>query len=544
MVQGPRDEGATGDRYRPRNRGSSRRGTRHPSYVRPHPRYRQGTRLTAAKIRATRQQQNIAQSFAEEPIAAPVAVAGPAPVRKRPAPPPPVVKQRSRKKVALIAAPILLIAIAAALIAPTLLKARSAYQKIFVTSVPRVVVTQNAEGTPMIVPGATQSAQLPDWNHNERVNILLLGADTNASRRAAGELPLSDTIIIMTIDPATKKVGMLSIPRDLLVEIPGVGKDKINAAYSNGELSSVTGPGLVRATVEYNFGIKIDYYAVVDFAGFQKIVDTLGGVTLDVPAPIKDDQYPAENFNYTRVVFHTGLQHMSGLQALRYVRTRHDDNDFARGNRQQQLLTALRQQSLSLGLITQAPQLISQLGDTIRTDLPPNDAIKLAKLGTEIKSSNIQDYSLLNATTSQWNPGQPYYLIPDWDKIHAILNQMMPQTATPTSVATPSASVQQPNLRAQVLIENGTFINKFAASSSAKLNDNGFLNVSVAQAADAGNYPKSQVIDFSGNLTTARLIAHALGLPDSAVRTGDPSQANGQDVIVILGNDAPTNQGP
>ena len=484
------------------------------------------------------------------------------------APPPPVVKRRSRKKIAFIATPIVLIAIAAALIAPSLMKARSAYQKIFVTSVPRVVVTKNASGTPVIVPDATQTVQLPNWDRKERVNILLLGADTNASRKAAGDLPLSDTIIIMTIDPTTKKVGMLSIPRDLLVEIPGLGKNKINAAYSNGELTNVTGPGLVRATIEYNFGIKIDYYAVVDFAGFQKIVDTLGGVTLDVPAPIKDDAYPAENFNYTRVIFHSGLQHMSGQEALRYVRTRHDDNDFARGNRQQQLLTALRQQSLTLGLLTQAPQLISQLGDTIRTDLPPSDALKLAKLGTEINSSNIQDYSLLDATSVQWDPGQPYYLIPDWDKVHVLLNQMMPPTATPTSVATPtsgttptsvatptsgttpesvatpSPTVKQPNLSANVLIENGTFVNKLAANSSAKLSGIGFLNLSVAQAADAGNYPTSQVTDYSGNLATAQLIARTLGLPDSAVQTGDPSQANGHDVIVILGNDAPTNQGP
>src|SRR6185312_6510424 len=188
-----------------------------------------------------------------------------------------------------------------------------------------------------------------------------------------------------------------------------------------------------------------------------------------------------------------------------------------------------RQQSLSLGLVTQAPQLISELGDTIRTDLPPSDAIKLAKLGTEINSSNIKSYNLLDATTSQWDAGQPYYLIPDWDKIHAILNQMMPQSATPTSAATPEATAQQANLRAQVLVENGTFVNKLAATSATKLNDNGFLNVSVAQAPDAGNYPTSQVIDYSSNLSTARLIAQALGLPDTAVTSGDPSQANGQD---------------
>ncbi len=424
------------------------------------------------------------------------------------------------------------------------MKARSAYQKIFVTSVPRPVVTVNASGTPVIVPQATQAVQLPDWNKKERINILLLGADTNAARRAQGEVPLSDTIIIATIDPATKKVGLLSIPRDLLVEIPGVGKDKINAAYSNGSLTSITGPGLVRATIEYNFNIKIDYYAVVDFAGFQKIVDTLGGVTLDVPAPIKDDQYPGEQFNYTRIVFHSGLQHMNGIQALRYVRTRHDDNDFARGMRQQQLLTALRQQSLSLGLITKAPDLIAQLGDTIRTDLPPSDVLKLAKLGTEIKSSDIKSYNLLDATTSQWNPGQPYYLIPNWTKIHDLLNQMMPQSSQSVSAGSPQPTVEQPNLRAKVLVENGTFVNKLAATSSSKLNDNGFLNVSIAQATNAGNYPASKVIDYSGNLSTARSIAQTLGLPASSVQSGNPAQANGEDVVVILGNDAPNTQGP
>ena len=85
---------------------------------------------------------------------------------------------------------------------------------------------------------------------------------------------------------------------------------------------------------------------------------------------------------------------------------------------------------------------------------------------------------------------------------------------------------------------------QLAASSATKLNDNGFLNVTVAQAPDAGNYPTSQVIDYSGNLSTARLIAQALGLPDTAVTSGDPSQANGQNIVVILGNDAPNEQGP
>ncbi len=437
----------------------------------------------------------------------------------------------------------MLLLLAAATAGPTLLKARTAYQKIFVPSAPRPVVTVNAEGTAVIVPDATQQVSLPDWGKKERVNILLLGADTNAARADQGEVPLSDTIIIATIDPATNKVGLLSIPRDLLVDIPGVGKAKINAAYSNGSVSDIGGPGLVRATIEYNFGIKIDYYAVVDFAGFQKIVDTLGGVTLDVPTPIKDDAYPGEKFNYTRVAFQSGLQHMNGVQALRYVRTRHDDNDFARGNRQQQLLMALRQQSLSLGLIAKAPDLISQLGDTVRTDLPASDVLKLAKLGTQIKSTDITSYNLLDATTSQWNPGEPYYLIPDWTKVHAILDQMMPQSAKQSNAAAAGTASDQADLRAQVLVENGTFVNKLASRTATLLNDNGFLNVTIAQASDAGNYPTSQVIDYSGNLETAKLIAETLGLPASSVQSGDPANANGQDVVVILGDDAPSDPG-
>ncbi len=538
MNRRPRDGRSSGGYHGSHDRRPPRRGAHHPAYDRENDRFAQGQRLSANEIRQARLQQN-AEGRGTPPPARPRL-----PRSAVPPPPPPKPARRSRRKLLFIITPVLLLAVAAAVVGPTLLKARSAYQKIFVTSAPRPVVTTNAAGTPVIVPNATQQVQLPDWNKKQRVNILLLGADTNAARAAQGDVPLSDTIIVVTIDPATKKVGLLSIPRDLLVEIPGVGKDKINAAYSNGSLTSITGPGLVRATIEYNFGIKIDYYAVVDFAGFEKIVNTLGGVTLDVPAPIKDDSYPGEQFNYTRIVFHTGLQHMNGIQALRYVRTRHDDNDFARGERQQQLLTALRQQALSLGLITKAPDLISQLGDTVRTDLPPTDALRLAKLGSEINQSNIKSYNLLDATTSQWNPGEPYYLIPNWPKIHDVLNQMMPQTSQATATGTAQPTVEQPNLRAKVLVENGTFVNKLASRSSSKLNDNGFLNVTIAQASNAGNYPKSEVIDYSGNLSTARLIAQTLGLPASSVQSGNASNANGEDVVVILGNDAPNQQGP
>ena len=151
---------------------------------------------------------------------------------------------------------------------------------------------------------------------------------------------------------------------------------------------------------------------------------------IDVPAPLKDDEYPGEKFNYTRVYFHSGLQHMDGPAALRYVRTRHDDNDFARGERQQQMLRALREQEVDLNLITQAPELLSALGDTVRTNLQPIEVLKLAKLGTMIPERNIRSFSIREAVTPSWLPGRPYYLIPDWDNVRVILQQMMPGSLT------------------------------------------------------------------------------------------------------------------
>ncbi|HVB65270.1 MAG TPA: LCP family protein, partial [Nitrolancea sp.] len=431
--------------------------------------------------------------------------------------------------------------------------AHNAYSQIFVPPPPQPVLTANAAGTPELVLNPTHSAgtpqntlnptpaapaptPFPDWTGSGRVNVLLLGADTNQARQATGEPALSDTIIIVSIDPVTKQVGIMSLPRDMQVTIPGVGLGKINAAYSIGSTSSLTGPGLVQATIEYNFHIHIDYFAVVDFAGFQKIINTMGGVTVDVPAPLKDNAYPGEQFNYTRIVFHTGLQHMDGLQALRYVRTRHDDNDFARGIRQQQVLETLRQQATTGQLLPHAPTLIDELGSTVRTDIPLTNLLKLAKLGTEINQTNIHSYNLLPALTEQWNPSDPnsiYYLIPDWSKVQQIVNQMIP----PPPAATPTA--QAPAWSARILVENGTHINLLAASSANILVTKGFANVDTAQAANAGQYAQSQILWSGSDQSTALFVAQTLGLPASEVTKGDSSQTNGYAVVVILGNDAP-----
>ncbi len=264
-------------------------------------------------------------------------------------------------------------------------------------------------------PGPTPTPY-PDWDGDDPVHIMLLGVDTRPSEGTDGR---SDTIIVVRIDPAEKRVDMFSIPRDLAVDIPGFSTGvKINSAYPWGEIYDVPGggPSLVAQTIEYNFGVPIDYYATVDIPGLEKIVDTIGGVVLDSDNQLKDDQYPTEDYGYTRAYFPSGLQKLDGKRAVQYARTRHSDGDFRRAERQQQLLLAIRDQAFASGLITTLPALISDLGDTVRTDLSPRQVLSLASLSQSIERENIWIHSLAPYTYASVTD-QGWFLLGDWDAL-------------------------------------------------------------------------------------------------------------------------------
>jgi LCP family protein required for cell wall assembly len=158
---------------------------------------------------------------------------------------------------------------------------------------------------------------------------------------------------------------LLSIPRDTQVEIPGVGETKINIAYSQGyeRAEELYGAGttpqqggmaLAAQTVEkflssHGRSVRVDYTAQINFDGFVGVIDALGGVTIDVPAPIVDYAYPTEDFNTMYVEFQPGPQHMDGQRALIYARTRHADSDFSRSQRQQQVMRAMLDELQSRG---------------------------------------------------------------------------------------------------------------------------------------------------------------------------------------------------
>jgi LCP family protein required for cell wall assembly len=233
----------------------------------------------------------------------------------------------------------------------------------------------------------------------KRINILLLGSDNDGKNQA----PLAQTDIVVTIDPETHYVGMLSIPRDLRVVIPDNGTGKMDAAFSFGWTNEHVGPtpfsnaaGLSIATVEKNFGIPINYYAWVGLDGFIKVIDTAGGVDIDAIHPITDNAYPddvntKDHFAYERLYIPPGPQHMNGLQALQYVRTRHADlvGDFGRSARQQQILDQLKVKLDTPSIVTKLPELANDLGDTVKTDMSLQDIVNFMDFARTLDTNKV-----------------------------------------------------------------------------------------------------------------------------------------------------------
>jgi LCP family protein required for cell wall assembly len=223
-----------------------------------------------------------------------------------------------------------------------------------------------------------------------RINILILGIGGEGH-----EAPnLSDTILVMSIDPKTKDAAMLSVPRDLYVKIPPVpGKSltqysKINAANAYG------GPELAEKVVSNVIGVPIHYYMLVDFSGFKQAVDSVGGIDVNVPKAIYDPEYPCDNERggYCPFKIAAGTQHMNGTIALRYARSRHSTSDFDRASRQQLIIAALKTKSMQLSTLTNPAKLsglLDALGGHVKTDMQLNEMQKMATIAKDIDTSKL-----------------------------------------------------------------------------------------------------------------------------------------------------------
>ena len=258
----------------------------------------------------------------------------------------------------------------------------------------RVMVDNNGDGA-LALQENVDPTQLRGEGDG-RINILLIGV--GGESHVSGSL--ADSIILASIDPFSKNVAMLSIPRDLYLEIPGYGYSKINAAHAYGEEYDYPGggPALLKETVSSALGVPIHYFTRVDFTGFQEGIDTVGGIDVKVEEAIDDYSYPDEGMNgYKHFYLPAGEHHMDGALALKYARSRYTTSDFDRSKRQQKIIMAFKDKALSLGTLAnplKLNELMGNFGNHVQTDLQVNEIMKLAEIAREVSADKVATANL------------------------------------------------------------------------------------------------------------------------------------------------------
>ena len=382
---------------------------------------------------------------------------------------------------------------------------------------------------PVIDPGV-QPTSLPSLTDNETVNFLLIGSD-----KRPGSSYRTDTLVIVVMWPKEGQVSLISIPRDLWIYIPTVGMQRINTAYQSGEIGGYPGggPGLLKDTIAYNLGIRIDHTAMVEFDGFRRIVDTLGGVDVPVGCAYTDwrlidpsyDPYNEDNwYLYTAG---PGLLHMDGDLALWYARSRSKSNDFDRGRRQQEVLRAIFSQALRTDTLTKIPELYNDFSATIVTDLGLGDVLKLAPYAPRMSSADIRGYYIRPPYVSSWmTPGGAAVLLPDEAALQSMLAEAT--TLSPRAIQREAVAVE---------VQNGTNIDSMEALAASRLNYAGYAT--HISAADQRNYSNSVLIDLTAGQdpNEREIILSVLGLTNSANQVSQPDPNSKVAYRLILGYD-------
>jgi LCP family protein required for cell wall assembly len=260
-----------------------------------------------------------------------------------------------------------------------------------------------------------------------RTNILLLGID----RRPEDQTFVSrtDTVILMTVSARQGYVGMLSIPRDLWVKLPNGNEGRINTAHVHAEVDQRgSGPAAVMETVRQNFGVDVHHYVRLDFQGFVKIIDALGGIEIDIPKPLVDNAYPTDDYGIQRVEFNAGRQWLSGERALIYARIRHGDSDFQRAERQGAVIRAFVARLLQPTAWPRFPATFAAVRESVTTDLTPFDMIRLAPAFFLVGPSGLDQRVLKDEMVQSYTTASgASVLLPVWENINPLLQEMFGQ---------------------------------------------------------------------------------------------------------------------
>ncbi len=379
---------------------------------------------------------------------------------------------------------------------------------------------------------------------DDRLNILLLGIGGAGHEGSQ----LTDTIVLASYDKATQKVGMVSIPRDMAYPLPNGGHQKINAVNAYAELAN-PGEGAKKTAEAFEqlFNVRIDRVVRIDFAGFEKLVDAIGGVDVAVERSFTDREYPTNPkgpnpYEYMTVKFEKGTEHMNGERTLQYVRSRHGNNgeagDFARNARQQNAISAIRERMLSLGILAN-PKKVTEIWNVVsshvQTDMTAWDMIKLLPLAMNFSKENVVSHVLTDAPDGELYP-RDYMLFPrqaDWSEIRGII-------ANPFKSREEIANEVRPTEPIVLEVKNGTSRIGFAAQVAEKLSATGY-NVAATGNAKTRGAERTVIYDFTNGGKPEEL-AKLKKLLDANVSTAtagttvngeSPSTSSTQFVIVL-----------
>jgi len=409
----------------------------------------------------------------------------------------------------------------------------------------------NPQGTP-IAPSAVTTPEAsapvdvpaPTWDRGSRVNVLFIGVDAR-DWEANASAPRSDTMILFTIDPVSKTAGMLSIPRDMWVNIPGFGYGRINQAYNLGEAYKLPGggPGLAMKTVEQFLGVPVNYYGQVDFNTFIAMIDTIGGIDLQVKERLVLDPVGT---GMDKVVVTPGYRHLVGWKALAYARTRKTEGgDVDRAQRQQDVIFAIMEKVFTPDyfptFIKQAPGLYELMAAGIHTNLTLDDGLRLAVLLQGIPHESIKtgviSYDMIVMESTILDGQNASVFKPKPDQIRILRDEIFGGGAI-DALADEGDPVQlsrQENAR--IRITNGAFAQDFGQRTATYLQG---LGLNVTELTSTTQVDRTVVILYSPKLYTMRFLLYLFGMNGSSGTSQirfDPNPASPVDVEILLGND-------
>ncbi|MDA1329526.1 MAG: LCP family protein [Chloroflexi bacterium] len=377
--------------------------------------------------------------------------------------------------------------------------------------------------------------QLAPWDGKSRVTILVMGLDYRDWEAGQGA-PRTDSMILLTIDPVTKTAGILSVPRDLWVEVPGFGHQKINAAYQLGEGSRLPGggPGLAVETVEQFLGITINYYAQIDFTAFERFIDEIGGVKIEITKKIKVQVIGEEDL----IKLEPGRYTLPGNIALAYARSRHtEDGDFDRARRQQQLIIGIRNQLLRPDvqalILGDGIRVYQELSSGVNTNMSFTQILQLGLLAAEVKLDNIQTAVIAppDQVTLGTSPDGLSILKPITQNIRLLRDQIFSSGSVRSAVARNSESSQLMQMEAAIIaLYNGSGIEGLAGSTQAYLQG---LGLTIATTGTADPVGGTTIFDYTGNPYTIAYLVEVMGVQHTRIYSRyDPNSQIDMEVII------------